>query len=130
MKFSGTNPTVEKFGQFYLTCRKSYDGRDLFIMSKTENITIDAIDAYYLPYLEMLRDHAKKGGYFYTYGKEVVYLNGEQLLKIYASKDVFTIAAKVRKLTGIDKGEGYHQIFRATKNTAERAIKEGYAELI
>lgn len=128
MKFSETNPTVEKFGQFYLTCRKSYDGRDLFIMSKTENITIDAIDAYYLPYLERLREHAKKGGFFYTYAKkEYVYYGSEKLVKIYASKDIFTINAKVHSQG--DK-ELFNKIFLASPQAIKREYPKGYIELI
>ena len=104
--------------------RTGFDNTPVYILSRDENITRDAIDSKYKPYLEQLKNHADAGGYFYTYSKNEV-VNG--LIKIYASKDLFAINAKVNA-QGPD--ELYNQIWRADERQIKNAARKGTVEFI
>lgn len=104
--------------------RTGFDNKPVYILSRDENITRDAIDSKHKPYLEQLKNHADAGGYFYTYSKNEV-VNG--LVKIYASKDLFAINAKVNA-QGPD--ELYNQIWRANERQIKNAARKGTVEFI
>jgi hypothetical protein len=104
--------------------RTGFDNKPVYILSRDENITRDAIDSKNKPYLEQLKNHADAGGYFYTYSKDEV-ING--LVKIYASKDLFAINAKVNA-QGPDTL--YNQIWRANERQIKNAARKGTVEFI
>lgn len=98
--------------------------KPIFILSATDDITKNAINSFYRPWLEQLKAHADNGGWFYTYSKDEV-ING--FVKVYASKDLFVIDAKVRQ-QGPD--ELYNQIWQATDAQIRNAKRKGYIEVI
>lgn len=100
------------------------DNKPLFILSQTEDVTKNAINSKARGWLEQLKTHADNGGYFYTYSK-TEQING--FVKIYASKDVFAIDAKVRQQ---GPAELYNQIWRATDAQIRNAKRKGNIEFI
>lgn len=104
--------------------RLGFDNKPVYILSRNENITRDAIDSKYRPYLEQLKNHADNGGYFYTYSKNET-ING--FVKVYASQDLFAINAKVNE----QGSDGlYNQIWRTDAKTLKKAQRKGYVEII
>jgi hypothetical protein len=119
-----TNGTTKKDKKMQITERVNLYNKPVFILSATDDITKNAINSFYRPWLEQLKEHADKGGWFYTYSTNEQ-ING--FVKVYASKDVFAIDAKVRQ-QGIDTL--YNQIWRASDIQIRNAKRKGYIEII
>lgn len=107
-----------------ITERIGADNKPLFILSQTADITKNAINSKARGWLEQLKEHADKGGWFYTYSTDEQ-ING--FVKVYASKDIFAIDAKVRQQ---GPAELYNQIWRATDAQIRNAKRKGYIEII
>lgn len=104
--------------------RIGFDNKPVYILSRDENITRDAINSKYKPWLEQLKKHADAGGYFYTYSKNET-IGG--FVKVYASRDLFAINAKVKE-QGPDAL--FNQIWRANDRQIKDAKKKNIIEFI
>lgn len=102
----------------------SFDNRPIFILSKTQDKTKDAIDSFHRPWLEQLKKHAESGGFFYTVSPDEI-ING--LCKIYTSQDLFTINAKINSL---GRGHLMNQIFMASAQQIKTAKKKGHVVIL
>lgn len=110
-----------------ITKKESFNGQPLYILSRTADYTKDAINGYYLPYLQQFVEATERGDYFAVFDLSVKGLSGNDKTPVLYSKDIFTAwkeSEKQQEYTDV-KGLARVRIITAKElKNLKRALKD------